>query len=417
MDIQRKNGGRQRQIHQIILLVVALIVIGSISIGLSRLKPAAPTVERATVWVDTVTRGQMLREVRGLGTLVPEDIRWIPSVTEGRVERILVRPGASVTNDSVLLELSNPKLEQELMDAELQLKAGQAEAISLRVKLESERLDQQSVTYTLNSNYTQAKLRADSDEQLAKDGLISELNQKLSQATAEELAARKGIEQKRLEIKSESMKAQLDAQQARIEQLQALCQLKKNQVGALQVRAGTIGVVQQIPVEVGQQVAPGANLARVANPGHLKAQLKITETQAKDIQVGQVTSIDTRNGMVSGRVTRIDPAVQNGTVTVDVALEGELPKGARPDLSVDGTIELERLENVIYVGRPVQGQSQVTLGIFKLEADGKTAVRVSVKFGRSSVNSIEVLEGLKPGDKVILSDMSAWDNYNRIVLN
>lgn len=415
MDIPRKTSyGRLRRA---LYALIGAGVIALITVGVSRLKPAAPSVDRATVWVDTVKRGPMLRQVRGLGTLVPEEIRWIPAITEGRVERRLVQPGAAVKADTVLLELSNPELEQAALEAEMQLKAAEAEYTNLRVQLESQLLTQRAQAATVQADYHQAKLQAETNEELAKNHLISDLTLKLSKVRAEELATRHEIEQKRLAISSESVKAQLAVQQARVEQLRALFQLRRSQVEALRVRAGVAGVLQQVLVEVGQQVTPGTNLARVADPTRLKAEIRIAETQAKDIQIGQKASIDTRNGVVPGHVIRIDPAVQNGTVTVDVALDGPLPKGARPDLSVDGTIEIERLDDVIYVGRPAFGQERSTVGLFKLINGGKEAVRVQVKLGRSSVNTIEILEGLQPGDQVILSDMSAWDAFDRIRLN
>ncbi len=418
MDIQRsKSVARNRQLRHIALAVVVLTAVVGVSLWVSRLKPAAPTVERATVWIDTVKRGPMLRQVRGLGTLVPEEIRWIPAGSQGKVENILVKPGAEVKADTILMELSNPELEQSVLDAELQLKAAEAEYASLKVRLESTLLDQQAAASSVKADFVQAKMRSDSDEQLAKDGLISDLNRKLSQVTADQLKTRTEIEQKRLAIHDDSVKAQLGAQQARVEQLKALADLRKSQLADLKVKAGMSGVVQLIPVQVGQQVTPGTNLARIADPTRLKAEIRIAETQAKDVLVGQLTTVDTRNGTVNGKVVRIDPSVQNGTVTVDVSLEGELPKGARPDLSVDGTVELERLDDVVFVGRPVQGQPNSTIGIFKIEADGRHAVRVPVKLGRSSVNTIEVVDGLKPGEQVILSDMSAWDAVDRIQLN
>ena len=417
MDIPRKSAARRRRIRRALYGAAALASVLLATVGLSRLKPAAPSLERATVWTDTVKRGPMLRQVRGLGTLVPMEIRWIPAANEGRVERILVLPGSPVQPDTVLLELSNPELELAAVDAEFQLKAAQAGYIDLKVRLESQRLDQQAATARVEAEYHQAQLRAERNELLAKDRLFSEVDLKLSKVMAEELANRYQLEQKRLDISAESVQAQLAAQQVRVEQLKALFQLKRKQVEALHVRAGTEGILQQLPVQVGQRVMPGTNLARVAEPQKLKAEVKIAETQAKDIQIGQPASVDTRNGLIPGRVMRIDPAVQNGTVTVDVQLEGELPRGARPDLSVDGTIELERLEQVLYVGRPAFGQERSTVTLFKLVEGGSGAVRVQVKLGRSSVNTIEVLEGLQVGEQVILSDMSAWDGYDRVRLN
>lgn len=417
MDIPREGLARKRQIRRVLYSLGGLVAILLITLGLSRLKPAAPSVERTTLWPGTVRRGEVLRQVRGLGTLVPEDIRWIPAANEGRVERILGLPGKTVKADTILLELSNPEMELATLNAEWQLKAAEAQYTDLRVRLESQRLDQQAATARVQAEYHQAKLRADRNDLLAKDGLFPDVDLKLSQVMAEELANRYGLEQKRLDISSESIEAQLAVQRTQAEQLRAQYQLKKEQLNALKVRAGVDGVLQQLPVQVGQRVTPGTNLARVADPSRLKAEIKIPETQAKDILIGQPATVDTRNGIIPGRVIRIDPASQNGTVTVDVALEGELPKGARPDLSVDGTIELEHLNNVLYVDRPAFGQEKSTITLFRLVDEGKGAVRVQVKLGRSSVNTIEILEGLKVGDQVILSDMSAWDAYDRIRLN
>jgi HlyD family secretion protein len=418
MDIKRKtSGARNRRLRTIIYVVFGLGAIALITLGVSRLKPAAPTVERGTLLIDTVKRGQMLRQVRGNGTLVPEDIRVIAASTQGRVERILVQPGTEVSAGTLLIELSNPELQQSSVDAEYQLRAAEADYNNLKVKLQSDRMNQQVVAAGVHSEYEQAKLQLDTDETLAKDGLVAPLTLKLSRVKLAELSNRYNLEQKRLDVSVKSAEAQLAAQQARISQQQALLKLKQSQVRTLGVLAGTNGVLQQMQVEVGQQVTPGTTLARVVEPQHLKAELKIAETQAKDIQLGQQADIDTRNGVIPGHVSRIDPAAQQGTVTVDVALDGQLPQGARPDLTVDGTVELERLTNVVYVGRPAFGQSQSAVSMFKLESDGKSAVRVPVKLGRSSVNTIEVVEGLQPGDQVVLSDTSAWDAFNRILLN
>jgi HlyD family secretion protein len=381
------------------------------------MKPAAPTVEAATVWVDQVKRGPMLRQVRGLGTLVPIDVVFIPAQHEGRVEKVALRPGVNVRPDTVLLVLSNPDLELAKNDLEWQVKQAEANYTDLKVRLESQVLDQRANLARVQSELTQAKLTKDRDEQLAKLGLKSDLEVKLSVARYQELASRFEIEKKRIEIFTESVNAQLASQRVTIEKLKAAYELKKQQVQQLIVRAGTEGVLQQMAVEVGQRVTPGTQLAKVAQPWKLKAELKIAETQAKDIAIGQVAQIDTRNGVIPGRVIRIDPAVVNGTVTVDCSLEGELPPGARPDLSVDGTVEIERLADVVYVGRPVFGQANSLITLFKLEADGKHASRVQVRLGRSSVNTIEILEGLQVGDRVILSDMSAQDGRDRIRLN
>jgi len=402
------------------MAVYAVAVVGAVSLitfGVSRLKPAAPSVERGTILPDTVKRGTMVLQVRGLGTLVPEEIRVIAAAQEGRVERILVEPGTPVSSGTVLYELSNSELQQSAVDIEYQLRAAEADLNNLRARLDSERMTQQSATAQVHAEYQQARIQADTDEQLAKDGLIPALNLKLSRVKAEELENRYKIEQRRLEGRVKSDAAQVAAQQARISQLQAQLKLKREQVGTLFVRAGTDGVLQERLAEVGQQVQPGTVLARVAEMQHLKAQIKIAETQIKDIALGQQADIDTRNGIIPGHVSRIDPGAQGGTVTVDVALDGPLPQGARPELSVDGTITLARLENVLYVGRPAFGQAGATVGMFKIEPDGKEAVRVTVKLGRSSVNNVEILEGLQEGDQVILSDTSQWDAFNRIRLN
>jgi len=416
LDIQRPSQAGRKRLIRFAYAGGGLLAILVITLGLSRLKPAAPSVERGSVWIDTVRRGPMLRQVRGLGTLVPEEARWIPALSEGRVEKILVQPGTSVKRDTVVLELSNPELDLEALDTAWQLKAAEAEAVNLKVRLESQRLDQVAATATVEANQKQAQLQADADQALSGEGLVSDINLKISQSRASEMTTRLEIDKKRLEINSEAIAAQLAVQEARLEQLRALSALKRRQVDALRVRAGIDGVLSQLPVEVGQQIAIGAILAKVTVPGRLKAELRIAETQAKDIMLEQVASIDTRNGIVPGHVIRIDPAVQNGTVKVDVALEGTLPKGARPDLSVDGTIELERLADVLQVGRPAFGQEQSTVGLFRLQGSGE-ASRVQVKLGRSSVNLVEIVEGLNEGDQVILSDTSAWDAFDRIRLN
>lgn len=359
----------------------------------------------------------MLRDVRGSGTLVAEDIRIIAASTAGRVERVLIQPGTEVSPGTVLLELSNSELKQTAVDAEYQVKAAEAEQKNLKVKLESERMTQQSVTATVKAEYQQARLQLDADEALAKKGVLPALSVKLSQVRTQDLANRYEIEQKRLDVVTRSADAQVAAQQARVSQLRALLNLKNEQVNNLRVLAGTRGVLQQMTVEEGQQVAPGTNLARVVAPEHLKAELKIAETQVKDIHIGQRAQIDTRNGIIPGHVSRMDPAAQQGTFTVDVALDGALPAGARPDLTVEGTIELERLDDVIYITRPAFGQAHSTIKLFKLDPDGNNATRVQVKVGRSSVNALEVLEGLQPGDRVIISDTSALDTFDRIRLN
>jgi len=416
MDIARPSNVKRKRIRQAVYAGAGLIAVVLVSVGLSKLKPAAPTVERAVVWPDTVKRGPMIRQVRGLGTLTPEDIRWIPATTQGRVERIILRPGTSVKADSIILELSNPQLEQQLQDAELKLAAAEAGLANLRVQLQNDLLQTRATAANIDGDYQKAQMNSEMKEALAKDQLVSELELKQARVDAEQLKVRSQIAKEQLASKSDSTTAQLAVQQSAVDQARALLQLTRRQRDELKVRAGLDGMLQLVPVEVGAQVAPGANLARVANPSRLKAEIKIAETQAKDIQIGQKAEVDTRNGVVEGRVARIDPSVQNGTRTVDVTLTGELPKGAVPDLSVDGTIELERLNDVLYMGRPAFGQDQSVVGLFKIGPDGVTAERTQVKLGRSSVNTIEILSGLKVGDQVILSDMSAYDAYDRIRL-
>lgn len=417
VDIPRgEEVKRRKRIRQSMYAIAALTAIILITVGVSRLKPAAPSVDRATVWIDTVKQGPMVRQVRGSGTLVPEDTRWIPANTQGRVEKIVLRAGAKVEPESVILELSNPELQQTVLGDKANYQAAEANLKSKRADLDSALLNQRAATARVEADYRQAALQLEANESLYKDKLISELQLKQSRSQAQELQNRWEIEQKRTEIAVQNIKAQLAPQEAEVERLRTMYQLHYRQLDELKVRAGMAGVLQVVPVEVGQQVQPGANLARVANPRTLKAELRIPETQTKDLTIGQLASIDTRNGVVEGRVSRIDPAAQNGTVGVDVSLTGPLPPGARPDLSVDGTVELERLNNVVYVGRPAFGQEQSTVGLFKL-TEGGEAVRVSVQLGRSSVNTIEIINGLRPGDQVVLSDMSAWDQYERIRLN
>ena len=417
MDIARPSRAKEKRRNRIITIVVIVLALGGITFGLSRLKPAAPTVDRNLVWVATVERGPMIRQVRGLGTLVPENIRWVAARTQARVETIILRPGAMVTPDSVILELSNPDVTQAAETAESSLQAAEAQLVATRVRLESELLQAESSAAAAKAAFETSRLRAEVNEELFADGLVSSLELQLSKVTAEEAQTRNSIEQKRFAFSQESIKPQLAVQEAEVARLRAQARLRLAEAEALKVRASMVGVLSELPVEVGVQVQPGQNLARVADPTDLKAEVRIAETQAKDIAIGLKASIDTRNGIVPGRVVRIDPTVQNGTVLVDVTLEGELPRGARPDLSVDGTIELERLDDVIFVGRPAFGQERSTVGIFKLAANGDEASRTQVQLGRSSVNTIEVINGLQPGDRVILSDMSQWDSNDRIRLN
>lgn len=389
--------------------------------GLQRLEPAAPSVDKNSVSFGTVERGLMLLRVHGNGTLVPEEIRWIPAQSQGRIEQILVLPGAAVKADTVLIELSNPELMQAAFDAEWALKGAEAQLAKLKATLESDRLSQEAAAAAIRADCSVAKLDAEADDKLFKELLVDRLTAMRSRTKAEQLTIRCDLEERRLLTVVESQRAQLAAQEAEIARLRAVRELKKQQVESLKVRAGIDGVLQRLgdtaQLQVGQQVAPGANVARVANPARLKAEIKIVETQARDVTFNQLASIDTRNGVIPGHVVRIDPSSQNGTRTVDVKLDGPLPRGAVPDLTVDGTIELERLENVVHVGRPVNGQSDSTVGIFKVIEGGKSAVRVPVKFGHISVSDIEVAEGLQPGDQVILSDMSMWDAYPKVRLN
>jgi len=416
MDIQRPSNARAKKIRRIIYGTVALLLVGGVTYGLSKLRPAAPSVDRATIWPDEVKRGPMLREVRGLGTLVPEDIRWVAAQTDAHVDKWVLRPPAIVKPGSVIMELSDPTVQKDAVDAEYQLKGAEADYDNLKVQVNSDLMSQKATEASVRSEYEQARIQHETDEKLANEGLTSRLIERQSKVKSEQLAIRLQLEAERTKIATDSAKARLAAQQAKVEQMKALYQLKKSQAEALHVRAGIDGVLQLLPVDVGQHVTPGMNLARVADPKKLRAEVKIAETQAKDVMPGQKATIDTRNGIVNGHVSRVDPSVINGTVTVDVTIDDPLPPGARPDLSVDGTITLENLKDVLYVGRPVHGQADSTIGIFKIIEDGSEAVRVNVKLGRSSVNTIEILQGLKVGDKVILSDMSAWDNFDRVRL-
>ena len=417
MDIKRPAKSKlKKRIRTAVLIVIGLVAIGGITYGLSKMKPAAPTLDRSTAVIGVVKRGEMVREVKGNGTLVPQVTRWIPAPADGRVERILVQAGAEVSAGTVIVELSNPQLEQGAIDADFQVKTAQADAENLKVKLQSDNMTQQSQIASINAEYSQAKLQLDSEEQLAKQGLVAELPLKVSRVHVLDLANRLKVEQQRLAISGQSTKAQIKAQQSRVEQLQALAKLRREQVDALKVRAGTNGVLQQISVQEGQQLTPGVNIARIADPASLKAELKVAETQIKDVREQQLAVVDTRNGLIHGLVSRIDPAAREGTFTVDITFTESLPQSARPDLSVDGTIELERLRNVLYVDRPAFGQAQNTVGMFKIDPDGQEATRTQVKLGRTSVSTVEILDGLREGDQVVISDTSSLDNYNRIRL-
>lgn len=419
MDKPReKSVARNRKIRRAVYIILALGAVGAVSVALARLKPAAPTVERSTIIIDTVKRGPFVRQVNGLGTLVPEEIVWIPAVTSGKVEKRLVQPGTTVSPETVIFELSNQELQQQLQDSELQLKSAEAEYNNRKVELETQLLNQRAAAATVESDYQQAKQDAEANETLSREGLVSELVMKRTKIRSAELATRTELERQRITMTTEAMKTQLAVSQSTLDQRRALVELRRKQVQDLRVRAGMHGVLQQLAVEVGQQVTPGTNLARVSNPNKLKAQVRIAETQLKDMRIGLPATIDTRNGIIPGHVIRVDPAAQNGTVTVDVSLEAALPPGARPDMSVDGRIELERLDDVLYIQRPTFGQENSTIKLFKLESDDQHAELAAVEIGRTSVTTVEIVRGLKVGDKVIVSDTSQLgDNVTRIRLN
>ena len=417
MDIKRPPKSKlKKKLRTIIMIVVGLAGIGGITYGLTKLKPAAPPLDPSTAVIDTVKRGEMVRDVRGNGTLVPQVIRYIPAPADGRVEKIPLQARVEVGADTVIVELSNPQMEQQSTDADFQVKAAEADEQNLKVKLESDTMTQKAAIATINAQYSQAKLQLDADEGLAKQGFLPELQLKISRVAVQDLANRLKVEQERLAVNSKSTNAQLNAAASRLNQLRAMAKLRRDQVDALKVRAGTAGVLQQVSVQVGQQVTPGFNIARVADPASLKAVLRVAETQIKDVRVGQPVLVDTRNGVIQGTVSRIDPAAREGTFDVDASLIGPLPPSARPDLSVDGTIELERLKDVLEVGRPAFGQANQTIGMFVLTPDGTEAVRTKVTLGRNSVSTVEIVDGLKEGDRVIISDTSALDNYTRIRL-
>ena len=416
MDIERPSRKKELRRRRMLMGAGVATVLILITVGIYSLEPAVRSVERGSVWTGFVQRGEMLRSVRGNGELVPEEIRWISAQTEGRVERIVVDAGARVTPETVILELSNPELEQAAGDAGLQLRALEAEYTALEVRLSRELLDQQANMAAVKADYEGALLQEEADLELSESGLISSIQLRRSQLAAEQLTVRHEMEEKRLAKQLESIEAQLSVQRAQVSQQRALYQLRLDQLDSLKVRPSIAGVLQDVPVEEGERVTPGIRLARVAEPKKLKAELRINETQAKDIEVGQVAKIDTRNGVIDGLVARIDPAVQQGTVTVDVELTGELPKGARPDLSVDGTIEIERLEDTLYVDRPAYGQAESLVGLYVVEPESQIASITQVRLGRTSVNTVEIVDGLSVGDEVILSDSSQWGDDARIRL-
>lgn len=415
MDIKRPPKSKiKKRIKTAILIVVGLAAVGGITYGLAKLKPAAPTIDKATAVIETVKRGEMVRDVRGNGTLVPEVTRWVPAPAQGRVEKINLQAGVEVDASTVLVELSNPQMQQVALDADFQVKAAEADEENLRVRLESETMTQKANIATINSQYSQAKLELDADEVLYKQQLIAELRIKISRVAVQDLANRLKVEQERLAVTARSTRAQLNAASSRLQQLRAMATLRRQEVENLKVRAGTAGVLQQVGVQVGQQVEPGFNIARVADPTSLKAVLRVAETQISGVRVGQPVLVDTRNGVIEGRVSRIDPAAREGTFEIDASLIGPLPPSARPDLSVDGTIELERLPDVLKVGRPAFGQAYQTVKMFVLTPDGTEAHHRTVKLGANSVSTIQILEGLREGDQVIISDTSGYDSYDRV---
>jgi HlyD family secretion protein len=419
MDIARPDIRRTKQRRRITFTALGVVLLAAAGFYISKLKPAAPSVDRSTLYTDTVKLGPLLRQVRGPGTLVPREdrIRLIPAQTEATVVRILVLPGAKVQPDTPLMDLVDPQLQQELLSAELDVKAAKADYLNVRARLNSDLMNQEAAAATVGADHKQAGLQAQTDKSLYNLGVISGLTYNASKGKSDELDTRDSLEHQRLELNQKAIATQLAVQQTKVEEAQAILDLKRKQEAALTVRAGIAGVLVDLPHQVGEHVAPGVTLAKVVQPDQLKASLNIAETQARDIQIGQPAEIDTHNGVIDGTVSRVDPAVHNGTVTVDVQLNGALPQGARPDLSVDGTIDLERMGNVLSVGRPAMGNENSTISLFKLSPDGKTATRVPVKVGRASVNNIQVLQGLNEGDTVILSDMSRWDASDHIRLN
>ncbi|HEY1763869.1 MAG TPA: HlyD family efflux transporter periplasmic adaptor subunit [Opitutaceae bacterium] len=417
MDIARPSQAKAKLKRRILIGSAIGVGLITVTVVLARLQPAVPSVDRSLVWVDTVKRGPMVRQVHGPGTLVPVDIRWIAARTQGRVDRFVLLPGATVQPDSIIMVLTNPDVTQAAVDTESQLKAAEAELANQKFTAQQAVLQSEAAAATAKAQFEEARLQAQVNDELFKDGLVSELNLRLSKVTAEQDETMNSIAQKQFAFAQNSVAPQLAVEEAKVDQARANARLKLAEADALNVRAGMSGILQIVPVELGAQVTPGTNLARVADNTHLKAEVQIAETQAKDVQIGQSAQIDTRNGVVDGKVSRIDPSVQNGTVKVDVSLPSDLPRGARPDLSVDGVIELEHLDNVVYVGRPAFGQEHSSANIFRLDADGVYASRTQVELGRSSVNTIEIVKGLEPGDRVILSDMSQWDAHDRIKLN
>jgi HlyD family secretion protein len=419
MDKPRSNKPKKRGPLYIGAALVGAVII---TVGLSRLKPAPPSVESATIIVDSVRRGPLVKAVRGPGTLVPEDIRIIPAITAGRVEQIFMRPGTEVTAQSVLVKLVNPDIELNLLTAESELNEAKTQLVNLRGTLQSQKLNQEAVVATAQMQYNSAQRQNNLYKELSQKGLATENESAAATDAFEEAKTRLGVEKERLEVMTEQAEAQISEQRSQVGRLEQIVAFRKQQVESMTVEAGTDGVLQvlggltQGNLEIGQYVQSGTELARVVKPGKLKAVLRIPETQAVDVVIGQTANIDTRNGVVQGTVVRIDPASQGGTVGIDIKLPDRLPPGARPDLSVDGNVEITRLEDVLYTGRPPYGGVNSTIGLFKVLPGGGEAVRVQVTLGVSSVNHVEVRNGLNQGDRVILSDMSAYDNYDRVRL-
>ena len=416
MDIAIPQNARSKTIRRLITATAGLLLVAGISFGLTRLRPAAPSIDGTSFFSDTVKRGDMLRAVHGVGTLVPEDVEWIPALNTARVSKIILHPGEIVKPDSVILELSNPELERDTLDAEYQLKAAEAQFQSVKVQMGSDVLNEKAAAAAVRSEYEQARIQHAVDEKLVAQQIGAEVTAQLSKVKADQLEIRVQLEEERARNAEETAEAKIAAEQSHVDQQRALFNLRRSQLNALHVRAGINGVLQLVPVEVGQSVAPGTNLARVADPKKLKAEIKISETQASELSRGMKSTVDTRNGVVNGRVSRIDPSVQNGTVTVDVSFNSPLPNGALPDLTVDGTIEIEFVKNILYVGRPAFGQPESIVSLFKLNSEGSEATRTTVGLGRFSVSSVEIRQGLREGDRVILSDTSQWSSYERIRL-
>ncbi len=412
MDIPRPSQPKTRK--RLIYGGAALAAVVTVTVALSKLEPAAPSVDSGTIWFDTVRQGSMLRQVRGPGTLVPEQMRQVSAVTSGRVERKLTQPGDTVQPGTILVEISNPDVELQALQAQQQLAAAEAQLVSTRSNLQTQILGQEATVATARADYSDARRQADNAVELAPKGLIAEQEVKRLQERAEQMDARLKSEVQRLEVFKSTIDEQLTVQQGQVARLREVVSFQQRLIQSMRVRAGAAGVLRDLPLEEGQWVLAGTRLATVVQPGRLKAELRIPETQARDVVIGQSALIDTRTDTIVGRVSRVDPASQGGTVTVDVALPGDLPRGARPDLSVDGTIEIERLDNVLYMGRPAYGQSNSVVGIFRADPDGNTARRVNVRLGRASVNQIEIVDGLKKGDVVVLSDMSRWDAVDRV---